>query len=648
MAELPSFEDDIVDFETLDGRMLAIRRADAETMQAEGLGQVAAFRNREDPILPTGEAPGPVTPPPDTSLGPTAPGGVLLDSLSQAPTQLNVPQPTGPAGIVPESLESASPLPVDDKPVTEQQLREQLATQGLRLGPDGTVVPLDTPQDIAPEPPILPSDTRPLPESTPGTIQEAQALQESRTTPVTAPRVSSSQPRSPRPISPQSTATGPVTPTLDQQLLLQQREAEERVLRSQQGAALLRAQGFEDEAALIEANIGETEATVADRKATLQQERQAFEAQRAERAKRIAELESELANTDIQDNRGFGQKLLGGISMAIFQIGSTIAGRPGTPNAAMQIINQGIQQDLAEQKRKAGTTAKLLGSERTELAKLTEALGDGKAAELKLEEIRLGQVGNKLNALRARGLGAQQEAGADALAAQLEERRANVAVQAKAAADQAEANAMQKRRAQRLASREKRLDRESRERIALSKIAAQRAKDTQDFGSKIGDEVARLEGLSFERNIDERMSVGNRLFKLANVEGNNPQTLAARVSDAGFLKKFLQDADESEARALQEMVVLMAGAQKVKGAASDRDIEMMRRGVGAGFFDNPEVANRIISRFVQDAQRDEATLLAGSKDPRAAAIFKRRKDRAINDVNSRPQFRTPSVNFIDP
>lgn len=608
--------DQLVDFETPDGLSVKVRRAEAEQFAQEGKGTI-----REPDA-------GPATPagPGDPNL----PGAAnSFSPTTQTGNPLQTEATIGPGGLILESLDQpAQSFAGEGVPMTEQELRLSLEEQGVQLGLDGGVVPANPALE---EPPITAPESPPVPLGTPDSIAEATAQQEAARA-ATQPQTGA---LARRPVRRSPAAAGPVVPTRGQQLVSGFEEAEQKVNQAQQASALLRSQGFADAAAAVEASITDTNEFVAQRRQVLEQEQRELEAEKAERTRRVAQLESEIEATDISDNRSLGNRMLGGLMIGLFQAGSTIAGAAGTPNAALNIIQTAVRQDIDSQKQKLLTKKGLLSSEKNELGRLAAALGSVDAAELKLEELRLGQAKKKLEALSLQSQSAQHKQNAATMGAELDQLRAQRKVEAENKRLAAESAIEQQRRARAFELTKQRRDQAFELKKLGVKAAIDQQKVQQEFGKQIGDEVARLEKESFNRNLDERKFVGDNLAKV--IGTTNPQAMHRRLLDQGFLKKMLSS-DSARARSLQEQMIVMVGMQKIKGAASDRDMEMVRRGLSSGVFDDPDTLVRILEDFMFSNARDEATLLAGSKNPQAAAIFKQRKDEAISRVRANPSF----------
>ena len=266
----------------------------------------------------------------------------------------------------------------------------------------------------------------------------------------------------------------------------------QEVLNAQQRAGELKAEAMRQEAAgntaaaaVMSRQADEELSNIEERRKELEEEEIELGKEESEQRKRIDSITTDIENTDISDNQGFGEKILGGLMIGLFQMGSTIAGAPGTPNLAMQIIQSNIRRDIDAQKTKLATKKGLLRDAKSELGRLLEQTGDLQSAELLLQASREKQVEKKMEALKMQASGESQRKQADVIIADLKTQQAETLLKAKQKQDEA----LARRRAQRASLMQK--ERESKRKFTIEamKLKLQEAKAQADRGNDFQKKV---------------------------------------------------------------------------------------------------------------------------------------------------------------
>ena len=451
----------------------------------------------------------------------------------------------------------------------------QTPLPGPSLG-DGRVLELESPADFqrrqgevrAPQGPDVPEDPTPVVEEPVPTEPEATVSPTARREPEGGfQSFDAREPEAP---------PDPLQEVLDAQRDAADKRAE---------ALRLEAEGNTAAAAVMSRQADEELASVEERRQELEAEEVELGKEEAEQRKRIESITTDIENTDISDNQGFGEKILGGLMIGLFQMGSTIAGAPGTPNLAMQIIQSNIRRDIDAQKTKLATKKGLLRDAKSELGRLLEQTGDLKAAETQLEASRLAQVSNKLEALKQQATGEAQRKQADIILADLKVSQEET----KLKAEQQREEALARRRAQRAALRQK--ERESKRRFTLDamKLKVQEAKTRADRGDKMQKRVFSV-GKEFIKSGAGEVAT---LLKDARAElaagGVNPNNFfGAAGAKIPVIKRWIAQ-DTQKAQQKQRAVKLIFRKALTGTAGPEKEMQEIGEMLGADWNSSPKL-----------------------------------------------------------
>lgn len=553
----PGFLDELVDFETPDGQVLKMRRAEAEQFAQEGAGKIA------------GEVPTAME-----AQGPTGAAAFEVPSLQEVqlantPAGLEpTPGPLGPAGLelnlpsAPQGNVPFTPFPSQETAASDEELAAFIAER------DGSV-----PASIFPNSPDAVA-TPPEPVAAPAT-------------PVARPT-----PRAPRVRRSASPATVSQASERGKTLTSDFEKAEEQVVRRQQAAQMLRSQGFDSEADTILQSVADTEQSIRDRQEALEQDERENRIEAAERAERLANLETEIADTEIGDKRSLGTRLLGGLMIGLFQAGSTLAGRPGAPNLAMQIIEGAVKRDIESQKAELGKLTKAAASEKNELGRLRDEMGSLEAAEDKLTEIRLGQAQKKLAALESQTQSALHKNNAATLDSKLDEARAGRRVQAETKRLEAEAKLAKERRSRAFQRQQKREDRAFELKKFGVKAALDQANKQAEQAAKQGDKFSKDVsdiGKEFVKSgAGEMTEALNQAQDVMVKHGVNPNNFLGAVgSRIPGVRRWVAEDTKRAAQAQSQVKLIMQRLLTGK-AGSDSERAEIGRLMGVNWDSSPE------------------------------------------------------------
>jgi hypothetical protein len=161
---------------------------------------------------------------------------------------------------------------------------------------------------------------------------------------------------------------------------------------------------------------------------------------------KLDETRKELADAKIDPDRFYGgstgKRLLAGIAIAFGEIGRSLSG--GNTNAALSIINNAIDQDIAAQKEGVNILRDRIQTQRQARDEVFKKFGDLEAQQLAQKEMSLEMAQNQINIVASRYGTQEARARADELIGQLESQKAqaraqlyNIAASKQAAQDNA-------------------------------------------------------------------------------------------------------------------------------------------------------------------------------------------------------------------
>jgi hypothetical protein len=202
-------------------------------------------------------------------------------------------------------------------------------------------------------------------------------------------------------------------------------------------------------AAVTDAQIAET---MGEKTAIYEQQQQAAMARENERRKAIAvdnarlnELEKDYLNTKIENpwqSQGTGKTILQGIAIALGQFS---ASRGGGQNAALQIINGAINDDLKIQQMNLDRKGAVLANARGALARTRQEYQDQNVAMAAANYLALKKVESTMDSIQQSGISAQKQPLMDELRAKIQiqetERKEQFYLAQQAARQQAAATA---------------------------------------------------------------------------------------------------------------------------------------------------------------------------------------------------------------
>jgi hypothetical protein len=131
------------------------------------------------------------------------------------------------------------------------------------------------------------------------------------------------------------------------------------------------------------------ESEIADQAAIIQERERQGRAQDAQR--RIAEAEQEIADTNVQPftDRSTGSKIVAALAIGLGQFGSALT---GGPNAALEVVNEQIDRDIALQREALGRRADRVAGMRTAYGVMLDRFGDERTAEAATRAVMLGKA----------------------------------------------------------------------------------------------------------------------------------------------------------------------------------------------------------------------------------------------------------------
>lgn len=217
---------------------------------------------------------------------------------------------------------------------------------------------------------------------------------------------------------------------------------------------------------------------------------------------KVDKARQEIRSTAIEDRRSLPAKLVGALAIAI---GGMVSARGGGPNYALQIVNQGIERDLQEQREQLSRKKETLASYVNDLDRLrVEHKDEDQAAmlyraqrleefRLKLEEVATKYKGTKQASQAAQTIGAieQQQGQLTQQMAQQDaaQRYQQLGIESQVAGQRAASQAAQIKAAMG-EPKGKQLSQTTIEKVSELEAGEKQVKDLEDAFSRLGPEAA--------------------------------------------------------------------------------------------------------------------------------------------------------------